>query len=75
MVDKVLKEVHKIDNKNVDAKKAIPHAQHQAMKNRTKKIFVGGVPTEMTEETLRDYFNQFGEVLNVEMRYSTVNFH
>ena len=34
----------------------------QAMKNRTKKIFVGGVPTDMTEETLKNYFIQFGEV-------------
>jgi RNA recognition motif-containing protein len=34
----------------------------QAMKNRTKKIFVGGVPTDMPEDTLRTYFEQFGEV-------------
>ena len=32
------------------------------MKNRTKKIFVGGVPVEMTEETIREYFKTFGEV-------------
>ena len=32
------------------------------MKNRTKKIFVGGVPTTMPEETIRTYFVQFGEV-------------
>lgn len=32
------------------------------MKNRTKKIFVGGVPTDMTMETLQEYFQQFGEV-------------
>ena len=34
----------------------------QAMKNRTKKIFVGGVPTDMEEQTLKDYFIKFGEV-------------
>ena len=42
-----------------------PHISHpltQALKNRTKKIFVGGVPTSMPEETIRDYFVQFGEV-------------
>ena len=32
------------------------------MKNRTKKIFVGGVPTDMPEETIKNYFVQFGEV-------------
>ena len=34
----------------------------QALKNRTKKIFVGGVPTDMPEETIKEYFVQFGEV-------------
>ena len=38
------------------------HTLTQALKNRTKKIFVGGVPTSMPEETIRDYFVQFGEV-------------
>lgn len=32
------------------------------MKHRTKKIFVGGVPTDMPEDTIRDYFIQFGDV-------------
>ena len=32
------------------------------MKNRTKKVFVGGVPTDMPEETIREYFEQFGPV-------------
>lgn len=32
------------------------------MKNRTKKIFVGGVPTDMPEDAIRNYFQQFGEV-------------
>ncbi len=26
------------------------------------KIFVGGVPTELTEERLKEYFYQYGEV-------------
>ena len=38
-----------------------PHTHTQALKNRTKKIFVGGVPTSMPEETIRDYFVQVGE--------------
>ena len=32
------------------------------MKNRTKKIFVGGVPTDMPEEVIRNYFINFGDV-------------
>ena len=34
----------------------------QALKNRTKKIFVGGVPASMPEETIKDYFVTFGDV-------------
>ena len=31
-------------------------------KTFSKKIFVGGVPPDMSEETIREYFEQFGEV-------------
>ena len=34
----------------------------QQLKQRTKKIFVGGVPTDMSEQTIRDYFEKFGPV-------------
>ncbi len=34
----------------------------QAKKNRTKKVFVGGVPTDMEKNTIDEYFAQFGEV-------------
>ena len=34
----------------------------QAQKNRTKKIFVGGVPVDMQEQEIKDYFQQFGDV-------------
>jgi RNA recognition motif-containing protein len=53
---------HTIDDKAIDAKKAIPHAVHQKMKNKTKKLFVGGVPTDMPEETIRSYFESFGPI-------------
>lgn len=33
------------------------------MKHKTKKVFVGGVPTDMPEETIKEYFQQFGEVI------------
>ena len=39
-----------------------PRPYVQAIKNRTKKIFVGGVPTDMTKETLQEYFEKYGEV-------------
>ena len=33
----------------------------------SKKIFVGGVPPDMPKETLREYFEQFGEVNNLSL--------
>ena len=32
------------------------------MKQKTKKVFVGGVPTDMPEDTIREYFEKFGSV-------------
>ncbi|CAI7999593.1 RNA-binding protein Musashi homolog Rbp6 [Geodia barretti] len=65
-VEKVLEGgKHTLDNRDIDVKKAIPHAQHQAMKNRTKKIFVGGVPTDMEQITIESYFKEYGEIVEV----------
>lgn len=65
-VDKILSQSeHFIDDKVVDVKRALSHTAYQAQKNRTKKVFVGGVPPEMTEETLQQYFVDFGEIEEV----------
>ncbi len=69
---------HFIDDKTVECKQALPHEDYQvillplsicahlhsmqAKKNRTKKVFVGGVPTDMEKDTIDEYFAQFGEV-------------
>lgn len=34
-------------------------------KDPVKKIFVGGLNPEATEEKIREYFGEFGEVCNV----------
>lgn len=34
----------------------------QRLKHKTKKVFVGGVPLTMEEETIRKYFEKYGEV-------------
>lgn len=38
-------------------------------KNEEKKIFVGGISWDTTDEHLRNYFSQFGEVSNVQIKY------
>ncbi|KAJ8674299.1 hypothetical protein QAD02_005561 [Eretmocerus hayati] len=48
---------HVINNKKVDPKKA---------KARHGKIFVGGLPTELTDEEIKTFFAQFGNIVEVE---------
>jgi hypothetical protein len=41
----------------------------KADSNKSKKIFVGGIPHNCGEPELRDYFNRFGVVSPVKMVY------
>merc|ERR1719454_2193108 len=47
---------HEIDGKSVDPKKA---------ERRDGKMFVGGVKAETTDDTIRAYFSEYGEVEEV----------
>jgi len=44
---------HLINGKKIDPKKA---------KARTGKVFVGGLIQEITDDDIKDYFSQFGNV-------------
>jgi RNA-binding protein Musashi len=44
----------------IDPKRAIPRDEQE----KTSKIFVGGVSQEATESDFREYFTQFGRVLD-----------
>jgi len=56
------KEPHFIDGSKVDPKSACPMGVKP--EQRTKKIFVGGLQAETTEEKIIEYFSQFGEIKN-----------
>uniref|UniRef100_A0A3Q2ZPP4 Heteroous nuclear ribonucleoprotein A/B n=1 Tax=Kryptolebias marmoratus TaxID=37003 RepID=A0A3Q2ZPP4_KRYMA len=62
-VDKVLEQKeHRLDGRQIDPKRAM------AMKKEpVKKIFVGGLNPEATEETIREYFVAFGEIETIEL--------
>nr|CAH7740280.1 unnamed protein product [Callosobruchus chinensis] len=51
---------HTINNKKVDPKKA---------KARHGKIFVGGLTSELTDDDIKGYFQQFGNIIEVEMPF------
>lgn len=62
-VDKVTQITsHELDGKTIDPKLAVP----QNAKNKVKKIFVGGLPSELDATKLREYFESIGKVEEVE---------
>lgn len=77
----VVRQKHMIDGRAVEAKKAVPRDdQHIQNKNhnspiaspapaRTKKIFVGGLASTVTEGDFKRYFDQFGTITDVVVMY------
>lgn len=52
---------HKLDGKLIDPKRA------KAIKGKEppKKVFVGGLSPDTTEEQIREYFGAYGDVSNL----------
>ncbi|XP_052208320.1 heterogeneous nuclear ribonucleoprotein 1 [Diospyros lotus] len=81
VAERVVMEKHMIDGRTVEAKKAVPRDdQHILNRNsnsiqgypgpgRTKKIFVGGLPSTVTESDFKKYFDQFGTITDVVVMY------
>lgn len=44
----------------IDPKRAIPRQEHQ----RATKLFIGGLPGSVTSESMREFFTQFGKVID-----------
>lgn len=77
----VVRQKHIIDGRTVEAKKAVPRDDQQIPTRnqsspiaspvaiRTKKIFVGGLPSTVTEVDFKRYFDQFGIITDVVVMY------
>ncbi|KAH7523763.1 hypothetical protein FEM48_Zijuj06G0046600 [Ziziphus jujuba var. spinosa] len=85
--DKALTDTHVIGGRTVEVKKAIPRneqSKNQQLSNgmsmsdnnsnqiRTRKIFVGGLPTDLTEEDFKNYFERFGRVTDVVVMHDSM---
>ncbi|KAJ7946394.1 heterogeneous nuclear ribonucleoprotein 1-like [Quillaja saponaria] len=77
----VVKEKHAIDGRAVEAKKAVPRDDQNILSRsscsvqaspgpgRTKKIFVGGLASTVTENDFKNHFDQFGTITDVVVMY------
>ncbi|KAJ7960283.1 heterogeneous nuclear ribonucleoprotein 1 [Quillaja saponaria] len=81
VADRVIKEKHNIDGRMVEAKKAVPRDDQNILTRnsgsihgspspgRTRKIFVGGLASTVTESDFKQYFDQFGTITDVVVMY------
>lgn len=67
---------HILDKKTVDPKPATQKGGQGAsggmgngQGSRVKKVFVGGIPNNATEEEIRQYFGQYGTITEMELKY------
>lgn len=66
MVDELMKNrPHIIDGRQVEPKRATPREDSgkAEVQMTVKKLFIGGLRDTITEEDLKNYFNQYGNVL------------
>lgn len=63
VIDKVLEDEHNIDGRTVEVKRTVPREEMSSKDGpKTRKIFVGGLPSTLTEDDLRDHFSSYGKV-------------
>ncbi|GAB2285211.1 hypothetical protein Dimus_019662 [Dionaea muscipula] len=81
VAERVIKEKHNIDGRMVEAKKAVPRDDQNILSRnsgsiqsspgpgRTRKIFVGGLASTVTDSDFKKYFEQFGTITDVVVMY------
>lgn len=81
VAERVITEKHNIDGRMVEAKKAVPRDEQSSLSRnigsiqgspgpgRTRKIFVGGLASTVTESDFKKYFEQFGTITDVVVMY------
>jgi len=61
---------HTLDGRTIDPKPCNPRSMQKPKKNTTwPKVFLGGLPSSITETDLRGFFSRYGEVMEVVIMY------
>jgi len=61
---------HQLDGRTIDPKPCNPRSlQKPKRSNSYPKVFLGGLPSNITETDLRQYFQRFGKVMEVVIMY------
>lgn len=61
----IAKQVHTLDNKNIDPKKL----KSKECLDKCTKVFVGGVDPNTPEATIREYFQQYGKIESMDLPF------
>ncbi|KAF0991343.1 hypothetical protein HZS_2912 [Henneguya salminicola] len=73
-VDKIINSrPHTIDNREIEVRRAMPKdINHSTIHERTKRVFIGGLNYDITDDTLQKYytdkFSKYGTVESVEVK-------
>jgi len=67
VVDRVIEDGHIINGKQVEIKRTIPKGAAPLKDFKTKKIFVGGLPSALKEDEFKEFFSKFGKVAEYEI--------
>ena len=62
VIENVIKGAHVINGKHIEIKRTIPKGSGQSKDFKTKKIFVGGLQSIVTENEFKDFFSKHGKV-------------
>ncbi|XP_062229067.1 uncharacterized protein LOC133926911 [Phragmites australis] len=64
VIDRVLEDEHVIDGRSVEVKRTVPKEEMSSKDGpKTRKIFVGGIPSSLTEDNLKEHFSSYGKVV------------
>ncbi|KAG2579553.1 heterogeneous nuclear ribonucleoprotein 1-like [Panicum virgatum] len=71
VVDKVIEDNHVINGKQVEIKRTIPKGAMQSGSKdfKTRKIFVGGLPSALTEDDFKNFFERYGAVVDHQIMF------